>query len=71
MATESLSEKQSEALQLIVDFIDDNGYSPTLREITAQMEHSSVHWTAQILDALEKKGAIQRVPGQARTIRPV
>lgn len=71
MATEPLSDKQSEALDIIQEFIDEHGYSPTIREITARMDHTSTHWTAQLVDALEKKGAIQRVAGQARTVRPV
>ena len=51
----------------IHDFIQDNGYSPSLREISkgCYLGRSTV---LRYLDRLEARGRIQRVDGKARSI---
>ena len=64
--TMTLTARQQEVL----DFIKANMalYSPSCREIAAAIGAKSPHAATVHLDALEKKGAIRRVPGKARNI---
>jgi repressor LexA len=63
-----LTLKQTEVLQFIVDFIDDNSYPPTLREIKAGTKIENVGLVHKILSALEKKRYILREKRMARGI---
>jgi SOS-response transcriptional repressor LexA len=62
-----LTRRQAEA----VAFIKANShlYGPTLREIAAAMGIASVNGVQGHLDALEKKGVLERRPGIARGIQ--
>lgn len=59
--------RQKQVLEFIVQFIIDNGWAPTLREIGAGVGIRSVNGVAEMLDRLEDKGCIRRGRG-ARTI---
>jgi repressor LexA len=65
---EYLTSRQEEILRCIRLAITDQGDAPTVSEIAEQvgLRPSSVHYQ---LRELETKGAIARVPGQARGIR--
>lgn len=52
--------RQLEVLQFIEDFIFDNGYPPTIREIGARFGIKSTNGTIVHLDALTRKGYIRR-----------
>ncbi len=66
---EALTDRQSEILQLIRDLTEVSGFPPTRAEIAERMGFRSVNAAEQHLRALEKKGAIDILPGASRGIR--
>ena len=68
--TETAKERLTARQQQVLDFIKANMalYSPSCREIAAAIGAKSPHAATVHLDALERKGAIRRVPGKARNI---
>ena len=67
---DSLTKKQKAILDFVQKFQKEKGYSPTLEEIGKRFKLSSVGTVYQYLDALRKKGYIQRNKGHARSIEP-
>ncbi len=65
----NLSDTQRAILALIAERIESEGVPPSQTEIAAAFGFSSVRAAQYHLEALERAGAIQRVPGQARGIR--
>ena len=63
-----LTKKQLAILNFLEDFIEENGYSPTYREIQAEMGLSSVSAVAEHIDNLVAKGAVRRREGAARSL---
>ena len=63
----ALTERQQSILDFIVSEIQRIGYPPTLREISAKFGISSTQGVRRHIDALEKKGYIERESG-ARSI---
>jgi repressor LexA len=61
--------RQREIYDYIKQHIQKFGTSPTLKEIAESMNLSSLATVSEHLDALEKKGLIERVFGEARGIR--
>ncbi|MBN1660200.1 MAG: transcriptional repressor LexA [Anaerolineae bacterium] len=66
-----LSERQQNILQFIREFIADNHFPPTIREIGQEVGISSTSVVKYNLDALEKKGLIERDGDISRGIRVV
>jgi len=64
-----LSDRQQNILQFIRDFITDNRFPPTIREIGVEVGISSTSVVKYNLDALEKKGLIERDQDISRGIR--
>lgn len=62
-----LTARQQKVLDYIFDFIEENSYAPTLRDIGAHMGIHSTFGVTRHLDALERKGHLTR-SGQARSI---
>ena len=62
-----LTESQAKVLKTISDFIAENGYSPTAKEI-AEILHVTQTSVFEQLERLEKKRYITRQKGAARTI---
>jgi len=62
-----LTKKQHQILEFIRDFIIDNGYSPSLREIAKHFRLSSVATVHQHIKALEEKGYLKS-GSEARSI---
>jgi repressor LexA len=58
--TRGLTEKQERILSFIVDYVNDKGYPPSIREIGNHFEISSLRGVTVHLDALERKGYIKR-----------
>ncbi|MCU0644831.1 MAG: transcriptional repressor LexA [bacterium] len=68
----SVTETQEKVLNTIIDFIQERGFPPTIREIMNLMGYSSVHNVQRILDILEDKGCIRRnLRGGARCIEVI
>ena len=62
-----LTESQAKVLKTISDFITENGYSPTAKEIS-EILHITQTSVFEQLERLEKKRYITRQKGAARTI---
>ena len=58
-------------MNFLQDFTEENGISPTYREIQAGLELSSVSAVAEHIDNLVEKGVIKKVPGAARSLEIV
>jgi repressor LexA len=63
-----LTARQSEILDWLHDYIHAMGFAPSARELCAHFRFSSPKAATDHLQALEKKGCIQRQPGKARSI---
>jgi repressor LexA len=58
--TRGLTDKQERILNFIVEYVNDKGYPPSIREIGNHFEISSLRGVTVHLDALERKGYIKR-----------
>ena len=66
---EKLTERQREILDFIKETVAASGMPPTVAEIAEAMGVSSTNGIRQHLQAIERKGAIELVPGASRGIR--
>jgi repressor LexA len=64
-----LTPRQEEILEFLGAYTRDNGYPPTVREICAATGLKSPRSVSQHLQALEKKGYIERGRNKSRAIR--
>lgn len=62
------STKQAEILQYVTEFIAENGYSPTVREIGAAVGLRSTASVKYQLDQLQAKGALTVPAGKKRAL---
>ena len=68
-----LTKKQTEILQILRKFIDEHGYSPTVRELASSLHIRSPSAIFKQLKSLERKGAIRQSEKKARStelVRP-
>jgi repressor LexA len=65
----NMTDTQRAILALITERIESEGVPPSQTEIATAFGFSSVRAAQYHLEALERAGAIQRIPGQARGIR--
>ncbi len=63
-----LTKKQLAVLDFIQDFVEENGYTPSYREIMAGLSLSSVSAVAEHVDNLVAKGVLRKNPGAARSL---
>jgi repressor LexA len=63
-----LTKRQSAVLKKIYDYITENGYSPSIRDLAWLLDISSPRGVSDHLDSLERKGYIER-NSLARSIR--
>lgn len=66
---ENLTAKQEKVLSFIRDFIGENGYPPTIREIARHFRFAGPQGVQKHLAALEKKGCLKRTRNRSRSIR--
>jgi repressor LexA len=66
---ENLTRRQNEILELIREHLQDTGFPPTRAEIAARFGFSSPNAAEEHLRALERKGAIEILPGASRGLR--
>lgn len=64
-----LTARQKEILEFIEHHEWRNGFWPSIREIQDKFNFASTNAVMGHLRALEKKGVLERIPGQARTFR--
>lgn len=65
----SITETQQRILRLIAERIETEGMPPSQTEIARELGFKGVRAAQHHLEALERAGAIERVPGRARGIR--
>lgn len=63
-----LTKKQLAVLEFIQDFTEENGHSPSYREIMEGLGLTSVSAVAEHIDNLVAKGALRKTPGEARSL---
>ena len=63
-----LTKKQLAVLDFLQDFTEENGYSPSYREIMSGLGLSSVSAVAEHIDNLVNKGVLRKVSGAARSL---
>lgn len=64
----ALTRRQRQVLDVIHEFIDSNGYSPSLEEIGAALNLSSVATVHKHVSHLVEKGHVRRIWNQNRSI---
>ena len=64
-----LTQRQSDVMDTIREFIDETGFPPTRAEIASKLGFRSPNAAEEHLKALCKKGAIEMLPGASRGIR--
>ena len=69
MSMDTLTARQAEILELIRNFIAEEGCPPTRAEIAEELGFRSPNAAEDHLRALERKGAIEMIPGSSRGIR--
>ena len=63
-----LTKKQLAVFDFIRDFTEENGHSPSYREIMEGLGLTSVSAVAEHVDNLVSKGALKKTPGEARSL---
>lgn len=64
-----LTKRQRQILDYLEQFIEENGYAPSYREIAAEFKLASVSTVAEHIDALDRKGHLQRAVNEARSLQ--
>ncbi|MDX2244902.1 MAG: transcriptional repressor LexA [Leptolyngbyaceae cyanobacterium bins.302] len=65
----ALTHRERQLLNFLKSYIQENGFSPSVRLIREAMGYRSNSPVQVYLDRLEQKGAIYREKGKARTVR--
>ena len=68
MKAKKITKKQQAVLNFLEDFTEENGYSPSYREIMTGLGLSSVSAVAEHIDNMVSKGILKKVPGAARSL---
>ena len=66
---QGLTPRQSEILHMIQEFIVDSGMPPTRAEIAKELGFKSANAAEEHLRALQRKGALELLPGASRGIQ--
>jgi repressor LexA len=64
-----LTKRQKEILDFVSEFIDQNGYSPSMEEIAEHFHFASLNAVFKHLEALESRGHLHRDSNRARSIQ--
>ena len=64
-----LTKRQKEILDFVSEFIDQNGYSPSMEEIAEYFHFASLNAVFKHLEALESRGHLHRDSNRARSIQ--
>lgn len=70
MASTRPTKKQKELLTYIEEFINENGYSPSYREIMVGLGYSSVATVAKHISNLVTRGHLLKRENSARSLEP-
>lgn len=66
-----LTKKQTAVYDFVKEFIAENNYSPSYRDIMSGLGLSSVSAVAEHVDNLVRLGALRKAPGAARSLEVV
>ena len=64
----ALTRRQKEVLDFIVDFVEENGYSPSYEEMAHGLDLASVATVHKHIEALEKRAYLKRSFNQSRSL---
>jgi repressor LexA len=64
-----LTKRQKEILDFLSEFIEQNGYSPSMEEIAEHFHFASLNAVFKHLEALERRGHLHRDSNRARAIQ--
>ena len=64
-----LTKRQRQILDYLEQFIEENGYAPSYREIAAEFQLASISTVAEHIDALDRKGHLNRAVNEARSLQ--
>ena len=67
--SEPLSQLEQQVYHFLIDFLAENTYQPSIREIARQFSIKSTKTVSDLLQALEGKGYIQRDESRSRGVR--
>jgi repressor LexA len=67
----AMTRRQREIYDFICEFVEENGYSPSLEEIAAQFGLTSVATVHKHVQHLVEKGALRKAWNRARSVEPV
>lgn len=68
LTTGGLTERQRECLLFIIDTVDESGVAPSYDEIMWGLGLRSKSGIHRLVDALEERGFIRRIPARRRAI---
>ncbi|GFN35401.1 LexA family protein [Tepidimicrobium xylanilyticum] len=66
-----LNKKESKLFDAIVKYIDENGYSPSIRELSEIVGFKSTSTVHRYLSKLEEKGYIERKENSSRALKVI
>ncbi len=66
---EPLTQLERRVYHYLIDFLADNTYQPSIREIARQFQIKSTKTVSDLLHALERKGYIERDQSRSRGVR--
>ena len=66
---QALTDLERRALDYIVDYLRQNTYQPSIREIGRQFGLKSTKTVSELLHSIESKGYIERDPSRSRGVR--
>src|SRR5918997_7113464 len=69
--SEPLSPTEKRVYQYLLDFLAENTYQPSIREIGKRFRIKSTKTVSDILGSLAQKGYIERDPSRSRGVRLV
>src|SRR5215210_3778524 len=67
--TETLTSLERRVYHYLIDFLAENTYQPSIREIGRRFRIKSTKTVSDILQALAQKGYIERDPSRSRGVR--
>ena len=65
-----INEKTDKVYKFVIDYIDNNGYPPSIREICAKLGIKSTATAYSYIDRLKERGLLEKSPLKKRAITP-
>ncbi len=65
-----INEKTDKVYKFVINYIDNNGYPPSIREICAKLNIKSTATAYSYIDRLKERGLLEKSPMKKRAITP-